>query len=148
MAALWKAVATVGLLLGAAQVQAQAQFVSIKGNQVNIRQAPSTQSPVAWELTEGYPMQVTQKRGNWLKVKDFEGALGWVYQPLTHQRAHHIVKVPRAHMRAGPGTQHRKVATYQQHDLLQTLEKKNGWVKGQASDGQTGWISSQLLWGW
>ena len=146
MAALWKAVATLGLLLAAAQ--AQAEFVSIKGNQVNIRQAPSTQSDVTWELTKGYPMQVTQKRGNWFKVKDFEGELGWVYQPLTHKQAHYIVKAPKANMRTGPGTQYRKVASLQQHDLLQTMEKKNGWVRGKASNGQIGWISKKLLWGW
>lgn len=146
MAALWKAVATVGLVLAAAQ--AQAEFVSIKGNQVNVRQGPSTQSEVAWELTKGYPMQVTQKRGSWLKVKDFEGDLGWVHQPLTHKQAHHIVKVPTANMRSGPGTQYKKVASFQQHDLLKTLEKKNGWIKGEASSGQIGWISKKLLWGW
>ncbi|MBF6630350.1 MAG: SH3 domain-containing protein [Comamonas sp.] len=146
MAALWKAVATLGLLLGAAQ--AQAEFVSIKGNQVNIRKAASTQSEVTWELTKGYPMKVTQKRGNWLKVKDFEGELGWVYKPLTQKTAHHIVKVPTANMRSGPGVQHKKLGTLQQHDLLKTLDKKNGWVKGQADNGQVGWISKKLLWGW
>lgn len=146
MAALWKAVATLGLLLGAAQ--AQAEFVSIKGNQVNIRQTPSTQSDVAWELTKGYPMKVTQKRGNWLKVKDFEGELGWVYKPLTQKQAHHIVKAPKANMRTGPGAQYRKVASFQQHDLLQTLDKKNGWVKGKSSEGKIGWVSKKLLWGW
>lgn len=146
MAALWKAVATLGLLLGAAQ--AQAEFVSIKGNQVNVRQSPSTQAEVAWELSKGYPMKVTQKRGNWLKVKDFDGELGWVYRPLTHKQAHHIVKAPKANMRKGPGTQYKKVASFQQYDLLKTLEKKNGWIKGQASNGQTGWISKKLLWGW
>lgn len=146
MRALWKAVATLGLILGAAH--AQAEFLSIKGNQVNVRQGPSTTAPVAWELTEGYPMKVTQKRGNWLKVKDFEGELGWVYQPLTQKKPHHIVKAPTANMRTGPGAQYTKVATLQQHDLLQTQTVKNGWVKGKASNGEVGWISKKLLWGW
>ena len=146
MGALWKAVAALGLVLGAAH--AQAEFVSIKGNQVNIRQSPSTTADIAWELTEGYPMQVMQKRGKWFKVKDFEGELGWVYQPLTQKKAHHVVKVPTANMRTGPGAQYKKVATLKQHDLLQTQTAQNGWIKGQTSSGQVGWISKKLLWGW
>ena len=146
MRVLWKAVATLGLVLGAAQ--AQAEFVSVKGDQVNVRQGPSTQSDIAWELTEGYPMKVTQKRGNWLKVKDFEGELGWVYQPLTQKKAHHIVKNPIANMRSGPGAHFKKLGTFHQHDVLRTQEIKNGWVKGEASNGQVGWISKKLLWGW
>ena len=146
MGVLWKVVAVLGLALGAAQ--AQAEFVSIAGKSVNVRQGPSTQHDVSWELSKGYPMKVTQKRGNWLKVRDFEGELGWVYRPLTGKQDHHIVKVPKANMRIGPGTQYKKVASFEQYDLLKTLDKKNGWVKGQASNGKTGWISKKLLWGW
>jgi SH3-like domain-containing protein len=146
MRVLWKAAATLCLVLGAAQ--AQAEFVSIKGNQVNVRQGPSTKADLAWELTHGYPMKVTQKRGNWLKVKDFEGELGWVYKPLTQKTAHHIVKKPIANMRSGPGVQFKKLGTFHQHDVLRTQEIKNGWVKGEASNGQVGWISQKLLWGW
>lgn len=146
MNALWKAVAVVGMVLGMAQ--AHAEFVSIGGNTANIRKDPSTQSTVEWELAKGYPLKVTQKRGNWVKVRDFEGDLGWVYRPLTQKKAHHIVKSPTANMRTGPGTQYKKVETLSQYDLFRTLEKKNGWVKGETSSGTTGWISQKLLWGW
>ncbi|WP_284335657.1 SH3 domain-containing protein [Comamonas sp. NoAH] len=141
-----KTVAALGIAFSVAH--AHAEFVSISGNKVNIRASASTKSDITWELTDGYPMQVMQKRGNWLKVKDFEGELGWVYRPLTGKKAHHIVKSETANMRSGPGTQNRKVGRLQKYDLVQTLEKKNGWVKGRASDGKTGWISKKLLWGW
>ncbi|WP_312567271.1 SH3 domain-containing protein [Comamonas sp.] len=141
-----KTLAVLGLAFSVAQ--AHAEFVSIAGSKVNVRQTPSTKAELAWELTEGYPMQVTQKKGNWLKVKDFEGELGWVYKPLTSQRAHHIVKAKTANMRTGPGTQHKKVATIHKYDLFKTMDKKNGWVKGKTSEGQVGWISKKLLWGW
>lgn len=143
---IWKTLSAAALAL--ALVPAHAEFVSIKGKQVNIRQAASTNAEVSWELTKGYPMKVTQKRGNWLKVRDFEGELGWVYQPLTAKQAHHIVKAPRANMRSGPGAQYKKVGGLVQYDLFQTLEKKSGWVKGKTSEGQVGWISKKLLWGW
>ena len=57
MGVLWKVVAVLGLALGAAQ--AQAEFVSIAGKSVNVRQGPSTQHDVSWELSKGDPMKVT-----------------------------------------------------------------------------------------
>lgn len=146
MQIVWKSLAAAALTL--AFLPAQAEFVSIAGNQVNVRTGPSTKTEVAWELSEGYPMKVTRKQGNWLKVQDFEGDLGWVYRPLTQKKAHHIVKAKTANMRSGPGTQHKKVGALEKYDLFKTLDKKNGWVKGKTSSGETGWISKKLLWGW
>lgn len=134
--------------LAVSMAQAHAEFVSISGKTVNVRQSPSTKSEIAWELTDGYPMKVTQRSGNWFKVSDFEGQLGWVYKPLTSKQPYHIVKSKIANMRTGPGTQHKKVATLDKYDLFKTLDKKNGWVKGKTSDGKSGWISQKLLWGW
>ena len=141
-----KTMAVLGLVFSVAQ--AHAEFVSIAGNKVNVRETPSTKAEVAWELTKGYPMQVMQRKGSWVKVKDFEGALGWVHKPLTGKQAHHIVKAPKANMRSGPGTQHKKVGSLEKYDLLKTMDKKNGWVQGKTSEGQVGWISKKLLWGW
>ena len=64
-------------LLMPAGVQAR-EFVSIKGNAVNVREKPSTRSATLWELGRGYPLQVQQRKGRWLQVRDFEEPLGWV----------------------------------------------------------------------
>ena len=149
MNAFLKTVAAFGLAFSfATAAQAQTNFVSIAGNQVNVRAEPSTKAEVSWELTKGYPMQIIQTKGSWVRVKDFEGTLGWVHKPLTSKRAHHIVKAPKANMRRGPGTQYKQVGSLAQYDLFQTLDKENGWVKGKTSEGQVGWISKKLLWGW
>ncbi len=48
-------------LLMPAGVQAR-EFVSIKGNAVNVREKPSTRSATLWELGRGYPLQVQQRK--------------------------------------------------------------------------------------
>lgn len=146
MNAVLKTMAVFGLAFSMAQ--AHAEFLSISGKTVNVRETPSTKAEIAWELTKGYPMKVTKKSGNWVQVRDFEGPLGWVYKPLTSKQAHYIVKVKTANMRSGPGTKYKKVDTLEKYDLLKTLEKKNGWIKGKTSEGKSGWISQKLLWGW
>ena len=81
-------------LLAAVMLPAAAQaadFVSITGNTVNVRKQPNTRSEVAWELSKGYPLQIEQRQGQWLKVRDFEESLGWVFSPLTGKTPHRVV---------------------------------------------------------
>lgn len=128
---------------------AQAQtFLSIKGNTVNIRAKPNTQSPIAWELINGYPVEVVAQQDGWLKVRDFEGPLGWVHQPLTSAEPHFLIKGNAVNLRAGPGTQHSVVTKLQKYDIVQTLEKRDGWAKVKTHEGEEGWLSEKLGWGW
>lgn len=136
-------------LLAATPTLAQAQeFLSIKGSTVNVRAKPTTKSDIAWELINGYPVQVIAKDGDWLKVKDFEGALGWVHKPLTSSEAHFLVKANTVNLRAGPGTKHGIVTKLNKYDIVKTLEKRDQWAKVKTADGQEGWLLESLAWGW
>ena len=128
---------------------AQAQeFLSIKGNTVNIRAKPTTKSEIAWELIKGYPVQVMERRDDWIKVKDFEGPLGWVHQPLTDSVPHYLIKADTVNLRAGPGTNHSVVTKLSKYDIVKTLEKRDDWAKVQTAEGQSGWMLEKLGWGW
>lgn len=139
------ATACLTALPGMAQAQ---QFVSVKGKTVNVRAQPNTRSDILWELSKGYPLQVTARQGSWLKVRDYESSLGWVHRPLTSNEAHHVVKARTANMRQGPGTQHRIAGKLQQHEVVHTLEKRKDWVKVRSESGSQGWVARNLLWGW
>lgn len=140
----------VGLMVAVAATGAATaqQMVSVTGSVLNMRDGPSTQAQVLWELQRGYPLQVIERRGRWLKVRDFEKDQGWVAASLTGRQAHHIVKVPVAHVRSGPGTRYRIVGKAEYGELLKTQEKRAGWVKVKRAEGTSGWIARQLLWGW
>jgi len=136
-----------GLCWGAASASAQ-DMVSISGNTVNMRDAPDLQSTVLWELRRGFPLAVTERRGDWLAVKDFEGDTGWVARSLTADEPHHIVTSKTLNVRSGPGTEHEVVTQAQYGDLLRTLEKSGEWVRVERETGETGWVSARLVWGW
>jgi SH3-like domain-containing protein len=142
--------ATIGIgLLALAAGAAHAQsMVSVKGHALNMREGPGTHTPVLWELKKGYPLQITQRKGNWVKVRDFEGDTGWVVRSLTGSTPHHIVKSKVANIRSGPGTQHRVVGKASYGDLVRTREKRADWVRVEQEEGVGGWIAKQLLWGW
>lgn len=135
------------LCLGTAALAQAQEMVSIAGNTVNMREEPSLNSTVLWELQRGYPLQVTDRRGNWLEVKDFEDDTGWVARSLTSSDPHHIVKSQTLNLRKGPGTEHEIVAELARGELLKTLEKRDDWVRVERYDGATGWVARRLVWG-
>jgi SH3-like domain-containing protein len=141
--------AAVGMsLLALASSAAHAQsMVSVKGSTLNMREGPGTNTPVLWELKKGYPLQITQRKGKWVKVSDFEGDTGWVVRSLTGSTPHHIVKSKVANIRSGPGTQHRIVGKASYGDLVRTREKRADWVRVERKEGVGGWIARRLLWG-
>lgn len=123
-------------------------MVSVSGSTVNMRERPSLDAAVLWELQRGYPLEVTERRGNWLAVRDFEGDTGWVARSLTGDEPHHIVKSKTLNLRNGPGTDRSIVAELQRGELLKTLEKRRDWVRVERASGETGWVSRRLVWGW
>ncbi|TMS57337.1 peptide-binding protein [Imbroritus primus] len=124
------------------------QFVSISNNVANVRAQPTTRSEKLWELNRGYPLAVTKRQGSWLKVRDFEGDLGWIYRPLTGNTPHHVVRAKVANLRAAPQTSARLVGKLEQYELLKTVGKRNGWVHVKRNNGQQGWVAQRLVWGW
>lgn len=135
------------LVLFATAALAQ-RFVSIDGDVVNVRQRPSTSSPVKWELIDGYPLRVTATRGQWVRVSDFEGELGWVARRLVERDPHHIVRSRIANLRSGPNLRARILAKLERYEVLKTLRRQGGWVHVQRADGQRGWVARQTVWGW
>lgn len=128
---------------------AQAQeFVSIKTTTAHVREKPAARAPSLWELGAGYPLQVTQRKNGWLRVKDHEATLGWVHAPQTHKKPHMVITARSAQLRAGPGTQHKPLAKLDQHEVVRTLKKSGDWAQVQREGGQKGWILRRLAWGW
>jgi len=134
-------------LLASAAAQAR-DFVSIKGSTVNVRDKPSTRSDTLWELANGYPLQVQARRGKWLKVRDHEAPLGWVFAPLTTTTPHRVVTSRSANLRARPGTGSRVVGKLEQHEIVRTLGSQGSWAHVRREGGQTGWVAKRLTWGW
>ena len=125
-----------------------AEMVSIGGKKVNMRSGPGKKYTVLWELGIGYPLRVIGTKGNWYKVKDFEGDSGWIYKKLISKKSHLIVKKKRINIRSGPGRNKKIIGKANYGVVFKTLKRKSGWVKVRHENGLEGWVKRDLLWGW
>ena len=134
------------LLLSASFVTA-AEFVSVKGDSVNVRTGPSTENQVSMELFAGYPLKVLSSKGNWLKVIDFENDSGWIHNSLVTDGNTVIVNGTKSvNMRSEPTTKSSVIANVDRGVVLTKLESRGKWQKLKHSSGLVGWIYKPLLW--
>ena len=124
-----------------------ADYVSVKGDNVNVRSGPGTNYQVTLELFAGYPLKVTTRQGDWLKVVDFENDSGWIHSSLVQSGNTVIVNGNKSvNMRAEPSTKSTVIATVDRGVVLTKLESQGKWLKLKHSSGLIGWIYKPLLW--
>jgi len=65
------------------------RFATLRSGEVNMRTGPGTRYPIQWVYTRrGLPVEVTAEYDIWRRVRDPEGAEGWVNKTeLTGKRS-------------------------------------------------------------
>ena len=57
------------------------RFASLRSGEVNMRTGPGTRYPIEWVFThQGLPVEITAEYEIWRRVRDPEGAEGWVHK--------------------------------------------------------------------
>ena len=68
------------------------RFVSLKSDRVNVRAGPTKDQDVRWVYTRaGMPVEITAEFENWRRIRDWEGAEGWVYHSLLSGKRSAVV---------------------------------------------------------
>lgn len=60
-------------------VVARIPAVQVAAEAANVREGPGARRDTVWEVDQGYPFMVQERRGNWLKVKDDGKISGWIH---------------------------------------------------------------------
>lgn len=122
-----------------------ADFVSVNNDGVNLRSGPDTKYSILYELPEHYPLKVVSRKGEWLKVSDFENDQGWIYAPLVSKDQYVIVTVGEGNIRSGPGINYSKVGSVVREVLLKQIARDGDWIKFEHPQLK-GWIHRKLVW--
>src|SRR3954465_6675670 len=68
------------------------RYVSLTSDHVNVRAGPAKDNDVAWvDTRSGLPVEITAEFENWRRVRDSEGAEGWVYHSMLSGRRTAVV---------------------------------------------------------
>lgn len=68
------------------------RYVSLKSDRVNLREGPSKDHRTAWVFQRaGLPVEIVAEFDNWRRIRDAEGAEGWVLHSLLSGRRSAIV---------------------------------------------------------
>ncbi|MEW6218187.1 MAG: SH3 domain-containing protein [Thermodesulfobacteriota bacterium] len=138
--------ALVMLMILPGQTALAGEYRSVSKDGVNLRSGPSTEAEVLWEVFQGFPLEIVDRKGQWAQAVDYEGDKAWIYLPLLSEAKTVIVKVAEANLRVGPGANYEKVVTVKRNVIFSFLEKKGDWVRVKHASGVSGWISAPLVW--
>jgi SH3-like domain-containing protein len=129
------------------------RFVSLKSDRVNVRAGPTKDNDVSWVyMRTGLPVEITAEFENWRRIRDWEGAEGWVYHSLLSGRRTGMI-APSAKSKTGSFPVHASadaqsaVLARLQPGVLGTVKHCTGTWCRVTGNGYDGWIEQDRLWG-
>lgn len=131
------------------------RFVTLKAKKINLRVGPGQDYAVSWRyLKSGLPVEVTQEYENWRRIRDADGAEGWVFHSLLSGDRSAIAapwmrdkgKDVFVNMRTDAGNNGQVVAKLQPGVVVKLDECNGEWCHAEAKDIE-GWVSQAEIWG-
>jgi SH3-like domain-containing protein len=127
------------------------RYVSLKSDRVNVRTGPTKDHDVAWVFTKaGLPVEITAEFENWRRIRDSEGAEGWVYHSLLSGRRTAVVtqrsKDALVPVNDSPETTG-SITAKLESGVVASVKRCNGTWCRISGGGFDGWIQQERLWG-
>lgn len=127
------------------------RFVTLKAARVNVRKGPSSDHAVAWVFQrKGLPVEITAEFENWRKIRDSEGAEGWILQSMLSGKRNGLVATWRGEktiaLRNADNPKAREIASLAP-GVLSAINECNGqWCEIETGDYE-GFVEQSMLWG-
>jgi SH3-like domain-containing protein len=123
------------------------RFASLRSDEVNVRTGPGSRYPVDWVFKrKGMPVEIVAEYENWRKIRDWQGASGWVYHSLLSGKRSFIVPAKTANLHKTPAASAEVVAKLEPEVLGEIRSCTGDWCRVKVS-GVSGWIERTGLWG-
>ncbi|GAC1335066.1 MAG: hypothetical protein NVSMB26_18880 [Beijerinckiaceae bacterium] len=137
--------------IGTATGLAIPRYVSLKSDRVNLREGPSKDHRTNWVFQRaGLPVEITAEFETWRKIRDSEGAEGWVLHSLLSGRRTALIspsrKAESVTLFAKAGGRSDPVARLQA-GVIGTVKTCDGAWCRVTGEGFDGYIEQQNLWG-
>ena len=122
-------------------------FLSLKNNEVNLRQGPSFEYPIKFVYKKKFlPIEVLDKSETWIKIRDFENNSGWIHISQVSKKKSAINKKNNSIIYKKPTIFSKPIAKLETGRLMLIKKCKVKWCKITSGDYE-GWIFKNALWG-
>ena len=122
-------------------------FLSLKKNEVNLRQGPSLEYPIKLIYKKKYlPVVILDQSGPFRKIKDFENNTGWIHIALLSKKKSAINIKNNSILFKKPTIYSKPIARLESGRLLLINKCNFKWCKITSGDFK-GWIDKNSLWG-
>ena len=122
-------------------------FLSLKNNEVYLRQGPSFEYPIKLIYKKKYlPVEILDKLENWRKIRDFESNSGWIHiSQLSRKKS--AINIKKNSILYKKSTIYSKPIAKLEIGRLVLIKKcKIEWCKIN-SGNYLGWVFKNTLWG-
>ena len=123
------------------------KFLSLKNNEVNLRQGPSFEYPIKLTYKKKYlPIMILDKSETWRQIKDFENNSGWIHISQLSKKKSAINIKNNSLLYKKPTIFSKPLAKLEIGRLVLIKKCKLKWCKITSGD-YGGWIFKNTLWG-
>ncbi|WP_238364983.1 SH3 domain-containing protein [Mesobacterium pallidum] len=123
------------------------RFVSMKAAEGNVRRGPSLSHRIDWVFVRrDMPLEITAEYGHWRRVRDRDGAGGWIHYSLLSGVRTVLIEDQVIDLHVRPDEK-APVEARLEHGVIAKLgECDRDWCR-LSSGGYRGWTRKTALWG-
>ena len=122
-------------------------FLTLKNNEVNLRQGPSFEYPIKLIYKKKYlPVIILDKSETWRKIRDFENNSGWIHISQLSKKKSALNIKNNSVLFKKPTIYSKPIAKLEIGRLMLIKKCEAKWCKI-TSGGYVGWIFKNSLWG-
>ena len=126
---------------------AEEYFLTLRNNEVNLRQGPSFDYPIKLFYKKKFlPVLVQEKFENFRKIRDHENNTGWIHVSQLSKKKAAIVIDDEAYIFSSNTIYSKPLAISKKGKLLLIKKCKKNWCKI-TNKKLKGWIKKESLWG-
>ncbi|MFW8596070.1 SH3 domain-containing protein [Cribrihabitans neustonicus] len=123
------------------------RFVSMKAAEGNVRRGPSLTHKIDWVFKRrSMPLEITAEYGHWRRVRDRDGAGGWVHYALLSGVRTVLVEEDMLTVHSKPDARAPVAAAFELGVVARLGACNPDWCEISAG-GYRGWAPKEKLWG-
>lgn len=123
------------------------RFVSLKASEGNARRGPGLTHRIDWVFKHrGLPLEITAEYGHWRRIRDRDGAGGWVHYSLLSGVRTALIEDDLTALLSRPVDGANEIARLELGVIARVQECTLDWCK-LSIDGHKGWVPKTAFWG-